>query len=353
MKSKPIKVLYIIDTLEIGGAEGVCLDIYLNVDQKKINPQLLVIKSKTLTQYVGLKNENINYLNRISKSNILTYFKLFVYLLTNDIIHVHLRHSYRYVKFTQLLFYPFLFRKKLILHDHSFKNTDILFKAPINYLLKPTYCILVTDSLLDNVKNKLNLKEGQISVFNNLIPEIKESNHLTNSSESLKINQLVIVGNIKYIKNQKFALQVANNLNRNLDIIGKIQDEIVYKELLNQNKGKLNIIENITDVKTVLMTYRVGLFTSFNESGPIVLLEYLNCNLPFVSTKIGSIGHILSNYFPEFFIDEYDLFQWQQRIVELENGYQIDNEKVSYIMNKHFNRSVYFDRLVQVYKELK
>jgi glycosyltransferase involved in cell wall biosynthesis len=351
--SRYLKVLYVIDTLEIGGAESVCLDIFQNGLKYGVNSSLLVIQNIQKTEY-NLKDNNIYYLNRRSKWNIFSMFKAVYYLLKYEIIHTHLNHTFRYIQFVKILFFPLLFRKRIILHDHSFAGDSQIKNYIYRILFKPNFYITVTKEKADIGVRNFGLNQNNALVLNNLLPDLEINKKLgTQTSLQLLKGDLVIVGNVKPIKNHLFAITLAADLNLKLDIIGKIQDQQYFDELTAFSNSNLNFRTNINDVISILPKYKLGLFTSFNESGPLVLLEYLVSGIPFVSTKVGSIGHILYTYYPDFFIDNYDISNWRERVCNLlESDYVVDQDKVSYIFNKHFNREEYFKKLVEIYKSL-
>lgn len=339
--------------MEIGGAESVCLDIFQNGLKYGINSSLLVIQNIRKTEY-DLIDNNIYYLNRTSKWNIFSMFKAAFYLLKYEIIHTHLNHTFRYIQFVKILFFPLLCRKIIILHDHSFASDTEIKNYIYRTIFKPNFYITVTQEKADTGVQNFGLNHNKTVVLNNLLPDL-EINKKMGSHSSLELSKedLVIVGNVKPIKNHLFAITLAADLNLKLDIIGKIQDQKYFDELIAFPNLNVNFRTNINDVKNKLPNYKLGLFTSFNESGPLVLLEYLVSGIPFVSTKVGSIGHILYNYYPDFFIDNYDISNWRERVYYLlEGDYVVDQDKVNYIFNKHFNREEYFKKLVDIYKSL-
>jgi glycosyltransferase involved in cell wall biosynthesis len=162
----------------------------------------------------------------------------------------------------------------------------------------------------------------------------------------------VIVGNIKPIKNQLFALEIAKAVNSHLTIIGKNQDEIYakkIKETLSQTSSTW--LENENDVSRLLGKFRLGIYCSLSESGPLVILEYLLCGLPFVAYKSGGIAEVICRYFPEFFLDNFDVNEWTERINYIVNtGGQIDSEKVGMMLQNEFNPVTYRNRLLALYE---
>jgi glycosyltransferase involved in cell wall biosynthesis len=349
--SRNLRVLYVIDTLEIGGAESVCLDIFQNGLKYGINSSLLVIQNIQKTEYDLIDNKNIKYLNRASKWNVVSIFTAAFYLFKYKIIHTHLNHTFRYIHFVKILFFPFLFRKNIILHDHSFVGNSEIKNYFHRTIFKPSFYITVTQEKADSGVLNFGLNHQKTIVLNNLLPDLE----IIKKPSSLSLievfkEDLVIVGNVKPIKNHLFAITLAADLNLKLDIIGKIQDQQYFEQLTPFSNPNVNFRTNINDVISNLPKYKLGLFTSFNESGPLVLLEYLVSGIPFISIKVGSIGHILYNYYPDFFMDNYDISKWKERVLcLLENDYVVDQDKVSHILKKHFNRDEYFKKLVDLY----
>jgi glycosyltransferase involved in cell wall biosynthesis len=346
-----LRILYVIDTLEVGGAESVCLDIFYNITIYDVCPDLLVIQGKNKTEYNLIKSRNIFYLNRKSKSSFGAYLKLTFLLRKYKIIHCHLNHTFRYVKCTQFLFYPFLFKQKIVLHDHGFGQMRNIKDVFLSKLFIPHFYITVTPEKSNWGQINYGLDIGKSAVLTNLLPRLGSENNLSITNKN-QLKDLVIVGNVKYVKNHKFAALVAKELNRSLDIIGKLQDIECSEEVLKVSEGKVTFLTDIGDVSLVLPIYKMGLFTSFNESGPIVLLEYLASGLPFVSHNVGSIGKILEQYFPEMFLKNLVVEEWCGRISELNNSYQLDMDKVNFVFDNHFNREIYFKKLVDIYKKL-
>ena len=164
-----------------------------------------------------------------------------------------------------------------------------------------------------------------------------------------KNGKIVMVGNIKPIKNQLFALNIAKVMKVKIDFIGRNQDE-TYFQMLNKSLSGNLIIEDCSDVKVELVKYELGIFTSISESGPLVILEYLLCGLPFVCYKTGGISDILSKYYPDFFLETFNENAWVERINYLMNNPpQINLELIKKIIDTEFNRENYYLKLKRLY----
>lgn len=229
-----MKVLQVIDQLGIGGAERVVIDMTNLLHEANIDVSFLAL--------LGPKDQDFEinsripkyYLYRKNKYSINILFSLKNILVNYDIIHVHMRHNFRYV---QLVSNIFRLKQKIILHDH-FGSIQIDKSIPLflNSILKPKYYIGVSYNLIAWCQIVLGVKEN-VFLLQNII--IKQQH-----SKRINPKGMVLVGNIKPSKNQLFAIELAHFLKKDLTIIGKIQDE-TYFQLLHDKVQDLEIESNI------------------------------------------------------------------------------------------------------------
>ncbi len=338
-------MVFIIDNLQIGGAEQVFVDI-VNLCNYKIDFDVLLITNTKKKEYSLPENIRVIRLNRNTKYSIFSLYRAKQILKSYNVAHVHMRHTYRYLALVQRIF---RINTKFIFHDH-YGSIDVDQSLPFkgaNYI-KPDFYIGVCPKLQNWAIDVWKIPTEKTIFLNNL-PSLRFNREIIYLHE--KFDSLVMVGNIKPIKNQVFALELVNDLSLKIDFIGKKQDQQYFNEL-NEKLSNNVILENCDDVSIELPKYKLALFTSLSESGPLVLLEYLLCGLPFISFKTGGISEILVNYFPDFFIDNFNKTEWKERISKfMMNPPEIDKLKLSEIIQKEFNRDVYFNRLIKIYNE--
>lgn len=340
-----MKVLQVIDQLGVGGAERVVIDMTNLLYEANIDVSFLVL--------LGPKDQDFEidsripkyYLHRKSKFSFNKMFSLRKILVKYDIIHVHMRHTFRYVQLVSKLF---RINSKVILHDH-FGKINLEFKVPLllNSFLKPKYYIGVSNELTDWCKIKLK--------FNNL----NNIFLLINVAVKQKIiqptnkNGWVMVGNIKPTKNQLFAIELAHYLNKKLTIIGKVQDQVYY-QLLKDKIQDLGIENTITFVhdennpQKRLNEFKIGLMTSKSESGPLVLIEYLAQSLPFISYNTGSVSNVLADELPDSFVDSFELSEWKKKLILISKS-QIDYKS---LYDTYFSPSNYSQECIAIYKDI-
>jgi glycosyltransferase involved in cell wall biosynthesis len=344
-----MKIAMVIDRLIPGGAENVCVDI-INRFQSDFNFELITITQNEEENLDTMFNVKIRVLklNRKFKFHPITAFILHKKLSDYDILHVHLKHTFRYVAWIKLLFRG---KYKIILHDHE-GSIYIDEKPPFfEYrILKPDYYIGVCDKLKFWARTIWNIEEHKSTVLLNLpFYERRKNNFIVNP----EFSDLILVGNIKPIKNQFFAADLAKKLDRKISFFGNNQNMEYFKKLQPQENIKLMVGVNVNS--EILQKHKFGLCTSISESGPLVVLEYLMAGIPFLAYKVGGMSEAISEYFPEYFIDNLNLNNWIKKIKELEeNPIQIDlyNERISRLLMDKFDPEDYKIRLNQIYNSI-
>lgn len=343
------RILFIIDNLKIGGAERVFKDI-VEMCNLKFQFDVLLVTQTHEREFKLPDNIRIFELKRKNKYSIKAYFLGLNIIKNYDILHVHMRHTYLYLRFLNFLNFN---RNKVILHDHI--GVHLNKKLPFLFagLLKPELYIGVSRESCNWAQNIWQIPKNRTFLFTNL-PDLKfleiSPNYKRIKKTQLTSLKFVYLGNLKRGKNQLFAIDLCKELDLELTLIGANQDLEYYKEVNDNLDDNIRLIENCTEPELILPNYDFALMVSKNESGPLVLLEYLLCGLPFLAYKTGGISDILCKYFPDFFIDNFDENNWIEKLNQIIiSPPVIDNEEVKEILNKEFNRELYLDRLISIY----
>lgn len=338
---KNMRILQVIDQLEIGGAERVFVDmsnILFENDEK-----ITVLFLRKGGELEGDLNPAIRRiaLDRSVKWNIMKMHECAQYMKKYDIIHCHFRHVYRYI---QLINSLFSLRKKVILHDH-YGSIEIDKKIPkfFDSWLKPHYYIGVSTTLTNWAVSHLKIQRESVFLLQNII------NKKTDKKD-YPFHDLILVSNFKRVKNNLFAINLAKRLNKSLLLVGQNQDtEYTMKIKMAVKESEISIDSEIHDIQPLLNNFRLGLHTSKSESGPLVLIEYLGQNLPFLAYKTGEVAEKLNKYFPEFFMDNLDEEKWIKRINELFEK-PLDEKKMQKVFHLYFGKREYFNKLMKLYQ---
>lgn len=341
MGNHSLKIVQVIDTLNIGGGERVFVDMcnVLNENNEKVEVLYLLVPGelhKDLNDTISFKA-----LKRNNKWSFSKMYECSLILKQYDVIHCHFRHVYKYIALVSLIFRV---KSRIILHDH-FGAIDVNKKVPFMFkgLLKPKRYIGVSNSLCDWAINHLNLNDKDVFVLQNIIVKTTNFQKIPNPKD------LVLVSNIKRIKNNQFALMIAKKSQFSLMLIGRSQEKEYFDDLMHQKLNlDVEIVQDIQNIQPILLNFKLGLHASISESGPLVLIEYLAQGLPFLAYETGEVAKIIKPYFPEYFIDNFDVDEWVKRIKTL-----IETPKNTQLMEevfvKYFSKTAYYQKLKNIY----
>ena len=89
---------------------------------------------------------------------------------------------------------------------------------------------------------------------------------------------------------------------------------------------------------------------SKEESGPLVLIEYLLLNLPFLAHNVGDITNKIASIMPNRVIDNLIPSDWVDKIQSIDF---LDNMKdYDLIYNSEFSEKVAYQKWMEVYNSL-
>lgn len=344
-----MKVLQVIDSLQVGGAEKIAVQISNLLKEHGALVELVVLHTDGILRKNLDPTIPVHFLFRKSRLDIKAAKKIADLAQKFDLIHVHMRHNFRYVTLIKKLF---SFNGKVVFHDH-YGSIEVDKSVPRGFktMFKPSFYIGVSEELTTWALEKLKLPRERVFLLENTIrpfPAIAspDSDH-----------SLVLVSNIKPIKNQLFAIELAQELDENLTIFGVIQDQAYWEKIHARVCGelpsqKIKFVHNCSEVQPLLSAFQMGLNTSIAESGPLVLLEFLAQGLPFLAYNTGSISRKLSKEFPEYFLNHFNKETWLDRIKEIRQK-PPDKEKMAMVFKKYFSEEQYLKKCLTIYQQVR
>jgi len=343
-----VKILHVIDTLSLGGAERICVTTANLFSSKGYDVTVLeLLKVGPMGKFLRPQVKTL-CLHRNSKFNLQTIYALRKILDRYDVIHVHMRHVYRYVYLAN-----FPSKRTLILHDHfnefsRQKVSNLIFYT----LLRDHIYVSVNETGLNWAIRDIGLQRDRVFKVINVIDKVERSNHISNKN-------LVLVSNIKREKNIDFLIPLAKEIfqqddNVQIDVVGKVMDEQYFKEISNllrelKLQDRVRFLKDVDSVQEIIGAYAMGLHFSKKESGPLVLLEYLAQNVPFVSFRTGEISDQIFKTLPMFFMNDFNAKAWRDRIFDLVNG-RILYSRLSEVFEANNDTDNYFSQWLKIYK---
>lgn len=348
-----MKILKIIDTLDLGGTEKVFVDLANILSENEVEVEIYCLLKPSVLDKELNSNIKINYLNRKNKANLFFLFKLYKKIKDFTILHIHSRQVMRYVGLLYLI--PFIKLPKIVFQDH--------------------YGLIENDKSIDFILSKvLNKIDGYIAVssqllewFNNLYPEkksfllpniirVKTSNKVYANK---KQNSILMIGNFREQKNYSFAISIIKELPTEftLTILGQKTDNQYYKKIKKEIFDKkisdrVNIITNVKEVFPIIPNFDIAMHTANTETGPLVAIEYLANKIPFLMYKTGYVSSILNEKLPEYLMQDFNVFNWVNKIKYLLNNRNNFIPQNEIIFKEYFSEQNYLNGCLKIYKNI-
>ena len=319
-----MKIVQIIDSLEIGGAEKMAIN-YANALSKKVEFSGLVA-TRAEGNLKSQLNSSVSYLflNKKSILDFVSVFKLRNYCKKNKVQYLQPHSSSYFTALLVKIIYP---KVTIIWHDHNglseFISSEKSFALKIaSFFFKGI--IVVNYRLKDWAEKELNCKKiiylPNFTTFDNAI--VNET--ILNGIDGKRI---VCLANLRDQKNHFFLLEIADKLKKShadwtVHLIGKdFQDEYSNKirKLILDNKLEKNVFiyGSKNDVQNILKQSDIAILTSKSEGLPVSLIEYGLSKKAVVTTNVGEIPLIIKDNFNGFIVKADDANSFYEQLLKL------------------------------------
>jgi glycosyltransferase involved in cell wall biosynthesis len=349
-----MKVLQVIDKLDVGGAERVSIDLAILLSrQPEVTVSFLCLLDKGELDF-ELNEKNIELLNlkRPSRYHLKSFIRLVKILNQYDIIHVHSRHVLRYVGLTHFL-PSYLKKYKIVFHDHygNIEN-DPHFSNYMRFCISRCKAYIGVSQTLISWAKKIDVKIPLFLLSNIILkPE--------NQDIKKKTASIIVVGNFRKQKNYEFLIELMDVLPHEIcvDIYGKPVDIHYYEFIVNliekKKLGKrIRIFTNEKNVLPLLNNYKLALHCAKSETGPLVCIEYLSKKIPFLMYETGEVSKQVKTKTDALTMGDFDLENWNIQIMKLiyDVNYRAEviNDMVS-INNIYYSEEKYVQKCLKIY----
>ena len=319
-----MRILQIIDSLEIGGAERMAIN-YANALSRKIEFSGIVATRKEGNLKCKIEDKvSYYFLNRKSKIDIPAIFKLRKICIENKITHLQAHSSSFFISVLVKFALP---KINIIWHDHNglseFINTQNSFVLKIASHLF-TGIVVVNDTLKKWAEKELNCKKIiYLPNFTSI------ENDTLNSTKLLGIEgkKILCLANLRFQKNHFFLINVAKEINEkypewSFHLIGKdFEDDyskkIREKVILNNLESNIFIYGSKSDVLNIINQSDIAILTSQSEGLPVAILEYGLNKKPLVTTNVGELPSIIQNGINGFISDKKEIKLFADNLIKL------------------------------------
>lgn len=339
-----MKVLHVIDTLNVGGAERVFVDLVNILTRAGVHTEVLLLCEGGILESSLDTLVPINKLRRVNKYSPGKALKTHKLCKKFDIIHVHMRHCYSYIHAVQMSFGG---KYKIVLHDH-YGDIGINKKVPLALKLpsSPKFYIGVSKELC-KWANECVKPAKQFLLSNIIVPQHGvEYKHVEG-------NKAIMVANIRPTKNLEFAIDLSNKLGFQLDIYGNVSNTEYYNYLIAKISGNpsVRIIEGVADFSDLYSQYNYALHTAKSETGPLVLMEYMAYGIPFISYKTGEVADMVSADLSDLFMETFEIEKWTECINRVKQNREV-SQRLQAIFRDNFSPENYLQQCLQIYRDI-
>lgn len=343
-----MRVLQIIDSLEVGGAERMAVN-YANALAEKIEFSGLVASRKEgiLLDQV---NQNVSYLflKKRKAIDLPAIFRLRNYIKKNQVDIIQAHSSSFFIAILVKILMP---KIKIIWHDHYGISQDL--KSRKSVILKFgsslfSGIIAVNDDLKNWAQHYLLCKN--VSYFPNFIDE-SSAGLADILLKGEKGKRIICVANLRPQKNHELLIEGAAILHEKFPdwtfhLVGKdFNDE--YSRNLVEKVKELNLSETVffygavNNSKELLKQSEIAVLPSLSEGLPLAVLEYGLASLPVVATNVGEICKVIPSVKEGFVIDSDNLNQFVnsvQILIEQPDMRKLMGENLHFFVEQNFSK---------------
>ena len=386
MSENKLKVLHVVGSMNLGGAEVMLMDIYRNISSDLHFDFLINYKVKAginkgdFDDEIISKGGQIEYIGSQWDLGFLKYIKAFkkvVQKVSPDIVHIHMNaksgvialaakraginniiiHSHADLKFRGSLFSRFVSNFELLIQKQFMAisanhfwgcsqqaNMSLFYKK----LLTPNNSAIINNAVdVDSYQNASLLK----------INELRDSYGVNKNT--------LILGNIGRIvshKNVSFLMDVLNILNKeNVDFIFVFAGRDEQPDYLNEihAKAKSYNIENKikylgvrNDIPVVMNSFDVFLGPALKEGFGLVAVEAQAAGIPCVLYK-GFPKSVDMNLNLVTFLDNFNISEWIMAIKNLPKKEMNFSQIKEAILRKGFDSKENTKKIEETYKLIK
>ncbi|MBE8727797.1 glycosyltransferase [Flavobacterium hungaricum] len=298
-----MRIVQIIDSLEIGGAERMAVN-YANALSEKIEFSGLISTRREGVLLEQIRQEvSYLFLNRTKSFDINAVFRLRKFIKKNKVEVIH-AHSSSF--FIAVLVKLTLFKIKIVWHDHY--GSRIKQSKKQNRVL--VYFSIFFASIF-SVNRQLaawsleNLRCKNVVFIPNFILKKDQNQNQNTYLKGTEGRRIVFLANLKEPKNHISILKAFTALKLyendwSLHLIGKDYLDLYSSSLkefikLHNLESHVFLYGSKSDINFILQQASIGVLASIFEGFPVTLIEYGCAGLPVLSTNAGYCSEIIKN----------------------------------------------------------
>ena len=288
-----MKVLHIIPSMEIGGAQKLLSDL-LPLQMKQADVTLLVFKPVENALVDKLVKAGVKIIN-LGKKNVynpLIIFKLKKYIEDYDVVHVHLFPALYWVAFASRGV-----KAKLVYTEHSTSNSrrGKRWLLPVEKLVYGRYSDVV--SISPQVRESLNGWLGREYSWDVILNGIDVEAFSTAASGVEPSDSIVMVSRFASSKDQETVIRAMHYIDPDVRLKFVGDGPLLAKNMeLAESLGLLRRIDFLgaaADVAKYIAAAKIGVQSSHWEGFGLTAVEIMACGRPVVATDVPGLKQVV------------------------------------------------------------
>ena len=354
-----MKVLHIINSLSVGGAETLLANSLApgGLNEYAENTLVYLHGDSYLSGIIdkNVKIIRLNYTGGIDIIRVLSQLRKIVAGNAFNVIHTHLNPASFYTHLTCPAGIPQLHT----LHTTYSMDTETrrlmwFLEKQLYFKSKKCNIICLSDSARDDFLRSVPFK-GKVFVLNNFVADKFFANPVKKYDANKAVLKMVAVGSLVELKNFEYLLDVCSfckNEEIYLDIYGK-GDKTKYEKVIERKALKVRMMGENTDIAEALKEYDLFVMPSKFEGFPLSLFEAMASGLPVMVSDIAPLQSTVKDNGIYFGLDNAEAAaNIIKSILHGTTGINFIAEKAKAYAEQTVKREKYTKRLLAIYEQL-
>lgn len=299
-----MKILHVINSLHIGGAEKLIVDLVPLLKQQGLEVDLLLLNGVNTAFKSALEKQSVTIYSLGEKNNIynpLLIFRIRKYIRNYDLVHVHLFPSQYWVAIANILALP---NVKFVTTEHNTTNRrrNISIFKWIDRFLYKRYKIVISISNKANELLGAYLQKsiGLTTILNGIHVSDYRNAEKYGKNDFLKIREndlfLTMVGGFRGQKDQDTLIRALLYLpsHYHLALVGDGTRKVICEQLVNELKlhDRVHFLGLRDDVPRILKTSDIIVMSSHYEGLSLSSIEGMASGKPFFASNVNGLREI-------------------------------------------------------------
>lgn len=343
-----MKVLHVISSLEIGGAQRLLSDLLPIQKNNGVDVSLLVYKQidnefSNKVKSAGIPIISIEQHNFYNPSII---FKLRKEFKKFDLVHVHLFPSLYWSSIAARWL-----KKALIYTEHSTYNSrrGKWYLRPLEKFIYYRYTKIVSISrqTQDSISDWLKLKDNRFEVINNGV----DTRRFSEIMKPVKPNSLIMVSRFTSSKDHETVIRAMTLIDKSVFILfvgdGETKARCENLAISLNVSDRVIFLGSRSDVADLIAESYIGIQSSNWEGFGLTAVEIMACGKPIVATSVDGLKQVVDGAGLLFEIGDFN------GLATIVNDIIHDEKKYATLSQKSISRALEYDIHVMAQKYLK